>query len=129
MSMREYTAALILPFCLALGACPSNSADKNTDPAALTANAYLGVCDGSAAIAMPDGKGFMVAADDSNVLLAPDIPYDTLVQVMDTVRVWVVEDGTYRKAELFPDISVGEAPLTGDALAQSLAAPATGARK
>ena len=63
---------------------------------------------------------------DSNVLLAPDIPYDTLVQVMDTVRVWEVDDGTYRNAELFPDISVGEVPLVGDALAGSLAAPARG---
>ena len=67
--MRSWFSAAVIA-CLALGACPSNSADKNTDPAALTANAYLGVCDGSAAIAMPDGKGFMVAADDSNVLLA-----------------------------------------------------------
>lgn len=67
--MRPWFSAAVIT-CLALGACPSNSADKNTDPAALTANAYLGVCDGSAAIAMPDGKGFMVAADDSNVLLA-----------------------------------------------------------
>ncbi|MCU0757956.1 MAG: biopolymer transporter ExbD [Steroidobacteraceae bacterium] len=66
---------------------------------------------------------------DSNVLLAPDIPYDTLVQVMDTVRVWVVDDGTYRKAELFPDISVGEAPLVGDALAGSLAVPAAAGAK
>ena len=49
---------------------------------------------------------------DSSVLLAPEIPYDTLVQVMDTVRVWEVDDGTFRKAELFPDIAVGEAPLT-----------------
>jgi biopolymer transport protein ExbD len=54
---------------------------------------------------------------DSSVLLTPEIPYDMLVQVMDAVRVWEVEDGTYRKAELFPDISVGEAPLVGDALA------------
>ncbi len=66
---------------------------------------------------------------DSNVLLAPDIPYDTLVQVMDTVRVWEIDDGTFRKAELFPDISVGEAPLTGDALASSLGASASGAAK
>ena len=58
----------------------------------------------------------------ASVLLESDIPYDSLVQVMDTVRVWEVDDGTFRKAELFPDISVGEAPLTGDALAASLAA-------
>jgi biopolymer transport protein ExbD len=65
---------------------------------------------------------------DSSVLLAPEIPYDALVQVMDTVRVWQLDDGTFRKAELFPDISVGEAPLVGDALAKSLA-PAAGAAR
>ena len=48
---------------------------------------------------------------------------------MDTVRVWDVDDGTFRKAELFPDISVGEAPLVGDALAESLAPAAAGGRK
>ena len=67
---------------------------------------------------------------DASVLLAPEIPYDALVQVMDAVRVWQLDDGTWRKAELFPDISVGEAPLTGDALAESLAkSPVGGARK
>ena len=60
----------------------------------------------------------------ASVLLTPDIPYDTLVQVMDTVRVWEIQDGTYRKAELFPDISVGEAPVVGDALTTAAAAPA-----
>lgn len=58
---------------------------------------------------------------DASVLLAPEVPYDTLVQIMDTVRIWEIDDGTSRRADLFPDISVGEAPLTGDALAESLA--------
>jgi biopolymer transport protein ExbD len=53
---------------------------------------------------------------DASVLLAPEIPYDALVQVMDTVRLWELNDGTARRAELFPDISVGEAPVVGDAL-------------
>ena len=48
---------------------------------------------------------------DATVLLESDIPYDTLVQVMDRVRVFEVTDGLGTKqAELFPDISIGDAP-------------------
>jgi len=48
---------------------------------------------------------------DATVLLEPDISYDALVQVMDTVRVvQQVQDETFVQAELFPDISIGDAP-------------------
>lgn len=48
---------------------------------------------------------------DASILLEPDIPYDTLVQVMDRVRVSEsVEDGALVRRELFPDISIGDAP-------------------
>ncbi|HHH35552.1 MAG TPA: biopolymer transporter ExbD [Gammaproteobacteria bacterium] len=48
---------------------------------------------------------------DITLLLEPDIPYDDLVQVMDTVRVAAVTKGGRRvNAELFPDISIGDAP-------------------
>ncbi len=49
---------------------------------------------------------------DASILLEPDVDYDTLVQVMDAVRVARVaqEVGTVQ-AELFPDISIGDAPL------------------
>lgn len=51
------------------------------------------------------------AKTDAAILLEPDIPYDTLVQVMDRVRVGeTVEDGTIRRDERFPDISIGDAP-------------------
>ena len=46
---------------------------------------------------------------DATILLEGDIAYDTLVQVMDTVRVFDVPNSTVR-AELFPDVSVGDAP-------------------
>lgn len=53
--------------------------------------------------------------DEANatVLLEQDIPYDILVQVMDTVR--VVErvddvDALAKRYELFPEISIGDAP-------------------
>ena len=45
------------------------------------------------------------------ILLEPDIAYDTVVQVMDAVRVDTTEtDGRLVQAELFPDISIGDAP-------------------
>lgn len=49
---------------------------------------------------------------DASILLEGDISYDTLVQVMDRVRVVVsVEDGAISRRELFPDISIGDAPI------------------
>jgi len=48
---------------------------------------------------------------DATLLLEADIPYDTLVQVMDRVRVApVVVAGAVQSAELFPEISIGDAP-------------------
>ena len=56
------------------------------------------------------------ATQEASVLLEPDIPYDVLVQTMDNVRVWEKQDGVlFSKIELFHDISVGDAPLTGAA--------------
>lgn len=49
----------------------------------------------------------------ATVLLEPDIAYDVLVQVMDAVRLHQVVDadtGRVERAELFPDIAVGDAP-------------------
>lgn len=49
---------------------------------------------------------------DVSILLEPEIPYDTLVQVMDRVRVAEsVADGKVVRSELFPDISIGDAPV------------------
>lgn len=52
---------------------------------------------------------------DAAILLEPEIPYEVLVQVMDTVRVGsVVQPGQVTKVELFPGISVGDAPRRAD---------------
>ncbi len=49
--------------------------------------------------------------DNISLLLEPDIPYDTLVQVMDTVReVTVLEAASAVRKELFPQIAIGDAP-------------------
>ena len=54
------------------------------------------------------------AKTDASILLEQDIEYDTLVQVMDRVRVEqaVVDDSVVRN-DLFPDISIGDAPVSG----------------
>jgi biopolymer transport protein ExbD len=49
---------------------------------------------------------------DATLLLEPRIDYDTVVQVMDTVRVArVFEAGALQSAELFPEIAIGDAPM------------------
>jgi biopolymer transport protein ExbD len=47
---------------------------------------------------------------DATVLPGPNVAYDTLVQVMDTVRVYQLPVAPFSKAELFPDIAIGDAP-------------------
>ena len=48
---------------------------------------------------------------DAAILLESDIPYDTLVQVMDRVRVEErIDDQRIVRNDLFPDISIGDAP-------------------
>ena len=54
---------------------------------------------------------------EASILLESEIEYNTLVQVMDRVRIEeeVVEDSVKRN-DLFPDISIGDAPVaTGGA--------------
>lgn len=49
--------------------------------------------------------------EDASVLLEPDIPYDNLIQVMDTVRsVETSAGGQPGRADLFTAISIGDAP-------------------
>ena len=51
---------------------------------------------------------------DATVLLEPEISYQALVDVMDTVRVYERRDEnrqTIAKLELFPEIAIGDAPL------------------
>jgi biopolymer transport protein ExbD len=53
---------------------------------------------------------------EASILLEPDTAYDTLVQVMDHVRVFEAGEGVNTvQAELFPDISIGDAPAPGTA--------------
>jgi biopolymer transport protein ExbD len=55
---------------------------------------------------------------NATLLLEPQIDYDTVVQVMDRVRiVRVLQDGTLQSAELFPEIAIGDAPMDSVKLA------------
>ena len=52
------------------------------------------------------------AKTDASILLEADIEYDTLVQVMDRVRIeQEIEDDSVVRNDLFPDISIGDAPV------------------
>jgi biopolymer transport protein ExbD len=52
---------------------------------------------------------------DATVLMEPDLEYDVLVKIMDTVSTVGVPDeaGKIKRYELFPEISVGDAPGSG----------------
>ncbi len=48
---------------------------------------------------------------NATILSSPNVNYETLVNVMDAVRMYhATEDGEFINAELFPDISIGDAP-------------------
>ena len=48
---------------------------------------------------------------DATLLLEPEIPYDIVVRTMDSIRMArVVQAGSLVTAELFPEISIGDAP-------------------
>ena len=49
----------------------------------------------------------------ATVLAGPDTPYDVLVQVMDGVRAaYTAQGNELVQSELFPDISIGDAPIS-----------------
>ncbi|MBT8103642.1 MAG: biopolymer transporter ExbD [Gammaproteobacteria bacterium] len=49
---------------------------------------------------------------DASILLEHDIAYETMVNVMDIVRVAeAIEDESVVRSDLFPDISIGDAPV------------------
>ena len=55
------------------------------------------------------------AKTDASILLEQDIEYDTLVQVMDRVRITErvdEEEQSVKRYDLFPDISIGDAPVS-----------------
>ena len=48
---------------------------------------------------------------EASVLAEPETPYDQIVQVMDAMRSTVTRNGTQvQRADLFPNIAIGDAP-------------------
>ena len=89
-------------------------ADRNTGPLATLPNTAGGYDYDALTEYLKRVKAKFPDKTDASILLEADTPYDTLVQVMDRVRVFEVNQGmTSVQAELFPDISIGDAPATG----------------
>jgi biopolymer transport protein ExbD len=61
-------------------------------------------------VALKQVKAIYPDKTNATILSEPDTAYDTLVQVMDAVRMYrAFLDGEWIDAELFPDISIGDA--------------------
>ncbi|HUO19906.1 MAG TPA: biopolymer transporter ExbD [Steroidobacteraceae bacterium] len=91
-------------------------ADRNTGPLATFPNTAAGYDYDNLTEYLKRVKAKFPDKTDASILLERDTPYDTLVQVMDRVRVFEVGQGINTvQAELFPDISIGDAPSTSEA--------------
>ncbi len=85
--------------------------DRNSGPLKVLPNVASGYDLNALSEFMRIVKSKFPQKTEATVLLGPDIAYDVLVQVMDTVRVYELPTAPFSKAELFPDISVGDAPI------------------
>jgi biopolymer transport protein ExbD len=98
-------------------------ADRNTGPLHAVPNTPQGYDYDGLTEYLKFVKARFPEKTDASILLEPDTVYDTLVQVMDRVRVFETGQGKdLVQAELFPDISIGDAPA-----ADATAGPAAGA--
>jgi biopolymer transport protein ExbD len=102
--------------------------DRNTGPLATLPNTASGYDYDALTEYLKRVKAKFPEKTEATILLEADTPYDTLVQVMDRVRVFETGSGLSAiQAELFPDISIGDAPLTDAAAATPATAPGKGA--
>jgi biopolymer transport protein ExbD len=101
-------------------------ADRNTGPLATLPNIASGPDYDGLTEYLKRVKNKFPDKTDASILLESDTTYDTVVQVMDHVRVFEAKQGTTTiQAELFPDISMGDAPAP-DAPAAGAATGTTG---
>jgi biopolymer transport protein ExbD len=91
-------------------------ADRNSGPLAPLPNTAGGYDYEGLTAYLKRVKAKFPEKTDASILLEADTPYDILVQVMDRVRVFETKDekNTTVQAELFPDISIGDAPQGDD---------------
>jgi biopolymer transport protein ExbD len=86
-------------------------ADRNTGPLATMPNTVNGPDYDALTEYLKRVKAKYPEKTDASILLEPDTAYDTVVQVMDHTRVFEMKEGIQTiQAELFPDISMGDAP-------------------
>jgi len=84
--------------------------DRNSGPLKVIANTATGYDLDALSEFMRRVKSQFPEMTDATILPAPAVQYDTLVQVMDTVRVYQLPVAPFSKAELFPDIAIADAP-------------------
>ena len=95
-------------------------ADRNSGPLAPLPNTAAGYDYDGLTSYLKRVKAKFPEKTDASILLESDTPYDILVQVMDRVRVFETKEGLNTvQAELFPDISIGDAPQGDDTPAAS----------
>src|ERR1700728_462016 len=84
--------------------------DRNSGPLKVLDNTSAGYDLDGLSEYMRRVKATYPQMTDATVLPGPNVAYDTLIQVMDTVRVYQLPTAPFSKAELFPDIAIGPAP-------------------
>jgi biopolymer transport protein ExbD len=84
--------------------------DRNSGPLKLLPNTASGYDLDALSLFIRQVKSQYPDMTDASVLSGPAVSYDNLVQVMDTVRVYQLPVAPFSKAELFPDIAIGDAP-------------------
>ena len=73
-------------------------------------------------------KGRFPDKTEASVLAEPQTPYDDVVQVMDGVRATLTAQGAQLlRADLFPNISIGDAPVRREAAKPGASAATKGA--
>jgi biopolymer transport protein ExbD len=85
--------------------------DRNSGPLKTLANTAGGYDYDGLSEFMRRVKSQFPQMTDATILSGPAVAYETLVQVMDSVRVYQLPVAPFSKAELFPDISIGDAPI------------------
>jgi biopolymer transport protein ExbD len=85
--------------------------DRNSGPLKTLANTPAGLDVDGLSEFIRRVKSQYPDMTDATILSSPATSYDILVQVMDTVRVYQLPVAPFSKAELFPDISIGDAPI------------------
>ncbi len=84
--------------------------DRNSGPLKTLPNTASGLDLGGLSEFIRQVKSQFPQMTDATILPSPATSYDTLVQVMDTVRVYQIPVAPFSKAELFPDIAIADAP-------------------